>query len=204
MSLKYLFKKYSANVKFIFNIDKNYFYINNLLVVGPLGVIQKNLINNLFWINWNCKKSLGLSFQILWNSLNLKNINYSFIISKKYVNIFLKDFEKLIIGVLYGWYISFNIFGRGFSFRLIKRNCRNYLKLKIGYSHFVYYELPSMVWIKISKKKNKLFVFCLDFWILQRIAIQIRALRSKHVYKVQGITYLGEVIKVKPGKQKQT
>lgn len=200
----YKFKKYSQDVKIKLNFFENSNYINNLTIEGPLGILQKNFIKNLIWVNWNLQPNFGFSFNILWNSLiGVAHLQSSFILKKTTINVFIKDIEKLIIGVLYGWFISFNIYGRGFSFRLIKRYNKSFLKLKIGYSHFVYYQLSNMFWVKVSKKKNKLFIFCLDFWQLQKLANQIRALRSKHTYKIQGILYTNEVIKVKPGKQKQ-
>jgi ribosomal protein L6P/L9E len=58
--------------------------------------------------------------------------------------------------------------------------------------------------IKISKKKNKLFLFSLDFWLLTKVINQLRNLRSKHTYKIQGIYFFDEKIIVKPGKKKQT
>ena len=201
--MKNIWKKYSAAIFLKFNLSSKDSYINNITIKGPLGILQKKIIKNSIWINWNLNSNLGLKFNILWFNLSYLNLYNVIIISNKYFNIFFKDLEKLIIGVIYGWYISFSIFGRGFSFKVIKRNNKYFLKLKIGYSHFVFYELPASIWVKISKKKNKLFIFSLDFWNLKKVALQIRALRSKHVYKVQGITYFGEVIKLKPGKQKQ-
>ena len=47
-NIKYLFKKYSPDVKFIFNINSKETYINNLTIIGPLGSVQKKLNNNLF------------------------------------------------------------------------------------------------------------------------------------------------------------
>jgi ribosomal protein L6P/L9E len=111
---------------------------------------------------------------------------------------------KLLAGVLNGWFFSFNIFGRGFSFRLKNKNNELFLKLKIGYSHFVYFKLNKEILVKISKKRNKLFLFSLNFWLLYNVAYKLRNLRSLHIYKIQGILFNNEKITLKPGKKKQS
>ena len=136
------------------NFTKDASYINNVTVRGPLGIIQKHIYKNILWSQWNNNISLGLKFLVLWNILFNNNFYNSLLISKKYLKIFFNDINKLIVGVSYGWFIGFNVFGRGFSFRLVQRGLKKYLKLKIGYSHFVFYVLPANVWIKVSKKKN--------------------------------------------------
>jgi ribosomal protein L6P/L9E len=184
-------KKNNFNMYFIKIIQKfkklginiNYFFDNNLLYVkGPLGIICYKLNLKYFYL--------------------IKNNNL-FLINKNILATFFKDFEKLIIGVTYGWFFNLNIIGRGFNFKLETKNNNNYLRIKIGYSHFIYYKLTSSLWIKMSKKKNKLFVFGLNFWEINKIANQLRALRSAHTYKIQGISFFNESIIVKPGKQKQ-
>lgn len=78
------------------------------------------------------------------------------------------------------------------------------MRLKVGYSHIVYYKIPNNIFVKINKKRNRLFIFSLDFWLVSKVAFQLRNLRSKHVYKKQGITFFKEKIIIKPGKKKQT
>lgn len=162
------------------NININ-FENNKLILKGPLGSIEKE---------YNLKNLKILSNNVL-------------LIKKNFYFTFLKELEKLIIGISYGWYFDLAIFGRGFSFRLYTKNNQNYIKIKIGYSHFVYYELPKTVYVIISKKKNRFVLFGLNFWEVSKVALQIRNIRSKHTYKIQGIKYFDENIIVKPGKQKQ-
>lgn len=156
---------------------------NNIIFVkGPLGLIKKQFLNK--------------------RNKYYYSINYShLIIRKSFLLPFLKDLNKLIIGVLFGWFLVLTIKGRGFNFRIKKIKNKTFLKFKIGYSHYVYYLINDNYWIKISKKKTKLFIFGLDFWKLMKLGYQIRNLRSKHIYKIQGISFLNEEIIVKPGKQ---
>ena len=154
---------------------------NKLIFKGPLGYLEKVYsINNLKFIK-----------------------NNILLIKNKFYLTFLKELEKLIVGVSYGWYFDLAIFGRGFTFRLFTQNDKKYLKIKIGYSHFVFYELPKTIYVIISKKKNRLILFGLNFWDLSKIALEIRNIRSKHTYKIQGIKFFDENIVIKPGKQKQ-
>jgi ribosomal protein L6P/L9E len=162
------------------NININ-FENNKIILKGPLGFIEKE-----------------------YKLKNLKILSSNIILIKKnFYFTFLKELEKLIIGISYGWYFDLAIFGRGFNFRLFSKNNKKYLKIKIGYSHFVYYELPKTIFIIVSKKKNRLILFSLNFFELSKIALQIRKIRSKHTYKIQGIKYFDENIIIKPGKQKQ-
>ena len=179
------FQKYNKNtlIKFI-----NY----KIKVIGPLGILEKIFINKN-------NKSLYYLF-IINNSVNYKN---NIIISNNLIRSFFNIIEKLLIGVNYGWYFGFNITGRGFTFKLRKKNNNFFIKIKIGYSHFIFYKINKNIMIKISKKKNKLFFFSLDFWLLSKMVNQLRNLRSKHTYKIQGIHFFDEKIIVKPGKKKQ-
>lgn len=172
--------------KLLTNFNKygnvNIFFENNKVILkGPLGYLEKSYsLNNLKIIN-----------------------NNILLIKKNFYLTFLKELEKLIVGVSYGWYFDLAIFGRGFTFRLFTQNDKKYLKIKIGYSHFVFYELPKTIYVIISKKKNRLILFGLNFWDLSKIALEIRNIRSKHTYKIQGIKFFDENIVIKPGKQKQ-
>lgn len=178
-----LFRKYQE-----MNVDIKILY-SKIKVVGPLGVVERNFEKNKY------------CFLLLSSGILKQN---SFLLSNKFYNLFFNDFFKMLVGVTTGWYFCFNIFGRGFSFRLKKKNTNLYLKLKVGYSHFVYYKLDKQIFVKISKKRNKLFIFGLNFWLVYKIAHQLRNLRSKHTYKIQGILFLNEKIIVKPGKKKQS
>ena len=178
------FQKYNKNtfIKFI-----NY----KIQVIGPLGILEKLIIKN------NNNKIYYLLLLI-----NKKYQN-NLIISEKLLKSLFDILNKLIIGVNYGWYFLFNITGRGFTFKLKKKNNLFFLKLKIGYSHYIYYNINKKIMIKISKKKNKLFFFSLHYWLLTKMVYQLRNLRSKHIYKIQGIQFFDEKIVVKPGKKKQ-
>ena len=180
ISLKFNWKilyKYLTNKKVTIKFCNKCIYIH-----GPLGFLLKKIIFN--------------------NNNNFYTFNNLYlIINNKLFSLFLKDLNKLIIGVIFGWYLVLNIAGRGFNFKIKKQKDSFFLKLKIGYSHYIYYQLPYDFWVKTSKKKTKLFIFNLNFWKLMKLGYQIRNLRSKHTYKIQGISFYNESIIIKPGKK---
>lgn len=194
MYLKKLYKYFGKqiNIKLKFNLkDKNYF---NLIFTGVLGQVERKYpVKNYYFLkNSNINK----------NNINLNIL--SLIINKNNYKSFIKDFEKLLLGVTIGWGTSLNIIGRGFNFKIEKKlNDKNFLRIKIGYSHFIFYEIPSNIYIQLSKKKTKLIIYGLDYWLVWKVARQLRALRSLHTYKLQGILFHNENIVLKPGKQKQ-
>ena len=185
---KFFGKQVNISVKFD-EVNNKYFF---LVISGILGKLEKKyLIKNYL-----------LLLQKNVNELNNVTI-ISLILRKDLYKSFLKDFEKIILGVTIGWGTSLDITGRGFNFKIEERNNNKYLRIKIGYSHFVYYKIPSNILIKLSKKKTKLLIYGLDYWIVWKLALQLRSLRSLHTYKVQGISFSNEKIILKPGKQKQ-
>ncbi len=184
------FIKYNTNIsiKILFS---------HIKIIGVLGVLEHQF--NYFMCNVNSKINKFYYINPIFSTF-YKNC---FIISHMYFNIFFSDLFKLILGTNYGWFFSFNITGRGFSFRLKKRFNQIFLKIKVGYSHFVYFPINYQLLVKIAKKRNKLIIFSLNFWLISTIVWQLRHLRSKHTYKIQGISFLNEKIIVKPGKKKQ-
>lgn len=175
-----------------------------------LKLLSKFNYNNLIKINLdslrNCiifEGPLG-KLEKIFNLDNLRLIdNKNILINKIYLKTFLSEIDKLFIGITYGWYFILYIFGRGFNFRVIKYNKLNYLRIKIGYSHFIYYLLPHNLYLKINKKKNKLIFFGLNYIEVSKLVYELRFIRSSHTYKIQGIKFMEEECQIKSGKQRQ-
>ncbi|MBU2577717.1 50S ribosomal protein L6 [Patescibacteria group bacterium] len=74
----------------------------------------------------------------------------------------------------------------------------NTLVLALGYSHPVKYETPEG--IKIEVRENKITVLGMDKELVGRVADKIKRFRKPDPYKGKGIRYLGERLKLKPGK----
>jgi large subunit ribosomal protein L6 len=73
------------------------------------------------------------------------------------------------------------------------------LKLVLGFSSPVQYNIPKGIDIKVDKQVN-IIVSGIDKELVGRVAAEIRALRKPEPYKGKGIKYVGEYIKRKAGK----
>ena len=75
------------------------------------------------------------------------------------------------------------------------------LKLSLGYSHDVNFEVPEGV-IVTSAKPTEITVEGIDSQLVGQVAANIRAWRKPEPYKGKGIKYKGEYIFRKEGKKK--
>lgn len=74
----------------------------------------------------------------------------------------------------------------------------NAIELAVGYSHPVLYEPPEGITLEVEKGVIK--VSGIDKQLVGQVAAEIRAVRSPEPYKGKGIRYVGEHVKLKPGK----
>lgn len=73
------------------------------------------------------------------------------------------------------------------------------LVFKVGFSHPVYFEVPAGVNIEV--KGSKIAVRGVNRQFVGETAAKIKAIRKPDKYKGKGIRYVGEFIKLKPGKK---
>jgi len=74
------------------------------------------------------------------------------------------------------------------------------LKLSLGFSHPVNFQLPQGISAQVDGKTNKITLTGADKEVLGEVAAKIRALRKPEPYKGKGIRYEGEYIVRKVGK----
>ena len=77
----------------------------------------------------------------------------------------------------------------------------NTLKLALGYSHDVDFEIPAGVTVT-APKQTEIVVEGIDQQLVGQVAANIREWRSPEPYKGKGIRYKGEYIFRKEGKKK--
>ena len=77
----------------------------------------------------------------------------------------------------------------------------NVLKLSLGYSHEINYNIPKEVKIECLKQ-NIIKIFSYDKEILGRVSAEIRSYRKPEPFKGKGIKYENEFIFRKEGKKK--
>ena len=102
---------------------------------------------------------------------------------------------NMITGVSAGFTKGLEISGVGFRAELAGTT----LKLFVGYSVPITYEVPQGVAVKIEKLVN-LTVSGIDKELVGRVAAEIRGKRKPEPYKGKGIRYAGEVVRRKVGK----
>jgi large subunit ribosomal protein L6 len=74
------------------------------------------------------------------------------------------------------------------------------LKLSLGFSHPVNFQLPKGITAQVDPKTNKITLSGADKEVVGEMAAKIRALRKPEPYKGKGIRYEGEHIIRKVGK----
>jgi len=104
---------------------------------------------------------------------------------------------NLVMGVTEGFKKELEINGVGYRAAIQG----NVLKLSLGYSHDVEFEIPSTVKITCAKP-TEIMVEGIDQQVVGQVAANIRAWRKPEPYKGKGIRYKGEYIFAKEGKKK--
>jgi large subunit ribosomal protein L6 len=102
---------------------------------------------------------------------------------------------NMVKGVTEGFEKELQIEGIGYKARIEN----NKLILNIGFSHPVEVEIKEG--IKFSINKNIIKIEGVDKELVGQLAAKIRALRPPEAYKGKGIRYVGETVKLKPGKK---
>ena len=105
--------------------------------------------------------------------------------------------ENLVIGVTEGFKKELEITGVGYRANMQG----NTLKLALGYSHDVDFEIPACVTVT-APKQTEIVVEGIDQQLVGQVAANIREWRSPEPYKGKGIRYKGEYIFRKEGKKK--
>ena len=105
--------------------------------------------------------------------------------------------QNLVTGVSEGFKKELEIQGVGYRAALQG----NVLKLQLGYSHEVNFEVPADVTVT-SPKQTEIVVEGIDEQVVGQVAANIREWRKPEPYKGKGIRYKGEYIFRKEGKKK--
>jgi len=105
--------------------------------------------------------------------------------------------ENLVTGVTDGFKKELEISGVGYRAQMQG----NILKLALGYSHDVNFEVPDGVTVTAAKP-TEISVEGIDQQLVGQVAANIREWRKPEPYKGKGIRYKGEYIFRKEGKKK--
>jgi len=105
--------------------------------------------------------------------------------------------QNLVTGVTEGFTKVLEITGVGYRAQAQGRK----LRLQLGYSHDVNYDLPEGVDVK-TPDQNTVEITGIDKQKVGQVAAEIRRWRKPEPYKGKGIKYRGEYIFRKEGKKK--
>lgn len=105
--------------------------------------------------------------------------------------------QNLVTGVTEGFKKELAISGVGYRAQMQG----NILKLQLGYSHDVNFEVPEGVTVT-SPKNTEVIIEGIDRQLVGQVAANIRQWRKPEPYKGKGIAYKGEYIFRKEGKKK--
>lgn len=175
-----------------------------------VNVIHCNKKNIITFIGPLQTKSLKLKVKVfLVPSVNLivvTNIPVSdssktdFKIAKIIQGTTVAKIKHTLIETTYILYQKLNLVGvgyRAFSYESLE----NQVYFKLGYSHLVYFQIPSLLNTH-CQKFTKLFIFGnSSFEVLTQTAAQIRSCKLPEPYKGKGILYDQETIVLKKGKK---
>jgi len=105
--------------------------------------------------------------------------------------------ENCVVGVTEGFKKELEITGVGYRAQIQGST----LKLALGYSHDVDFDIPAGVTVT-APKQTEIIVEGIDQQLVGQVAANIREWRSPEPYKGKGIRYKGEYIFRKEGKKK--
>ena len=107
--------------------------------------------------------------------------------------------NNMVTGVTQGYKKRQELVGVGYK----ATNEGNILDLTLGYSHHIYFEIPSELTVKTEQDKGKNPIVTLegiDKQLIGQIAAKIRGFRKPEPYKGKGVKFVGEVLRRKAGK----
>lgn len=102
--------------------------------------------------------------------------------------------NNMIVGITAGFRKKLELHGVGFKVAM----AGNQLKLNLGFSHDVFYDVPKD--ITIMTEQNTITISGIVKQQVGQVAAEIRALKKPEPYKGKGIRYVGEQIIRKSGK----
>jgi len=102
-----------------------------------------------------------------------------------------------VTGVTEGFSKTLEIVGTGYKAEL---NGKDKLKLTLGFSHIVDFNLPEGITAKVEDRGTLLTLEGANKQVVGETAANIRKIRKPDAYKGKGVRYKGEELKLKPGK----
>jgi len=155
---------------------------SNVTVRGPQGEISFVVPKELTLI----REKNSLIFKRKNNEKKIKSIH----------GLYRQLISNAVSGVEKVWEKKLEVVGTGYTVKLQGED----LVFKIGYSHLVTFKKQPGIKYTVEGN-NKITVAGYDKQLVGQVAYQIKMIRKPDVYKGKGIRYLGEKLRIKPGKK---
>jgi large subunit ribosomal protein L6 len=107
--------------------------------------------------------------------------------------------NNMVFGVANGYQAKMELVGVGYKAVADGQ----ILELNLGYSHSIFFQIPSEVSVSAETLKGKnpvISLACADKQLLGHITSKLRSLRKPEPYKGKGVKFVGEVLRRKAGK----
>lgn len=108
--------------------------------------------------------------------------------------------KQLIVETSILLYQKLKLIGIGYRAFTVDNFENKLLLFKLGYSHYIYFKIPTKIKIYCSKA-TKLFIYGNSYTIITQTASLIKSYKKLDPYKGKGILYATEKIKLKVGKK---
>ena len=154
-----------------------------ITVKGPLGTLTQTLNPNV-----DIRLQEGeLTFEVANETREAKAMSGTM---RALVN-------NMVTGVSAGFERKLNLVGVGFRAQIQG----NALKLQLGYSHDILYDMPEGIKIECPTQ-TEIIVKGVDKQVVGQVAAEIRAYRRPEPYKGKGVRYADEYVAIKEAKKK--
>lgn len=156
------------------------------------------------------KKILKLKTNILIDAKlnNIKLIKNCSLIQNNIKKKSIKSYQGTLIALLKQSFLEVSVFFYkkiklvGIGYKALVKNMfnKNFLVLKLGYSHNIYFKIPFNIKITCLKS-DKIFILGSSYKSITQVAAIIRSYKLPEPYKGKGILYENEKILLKEGKK---
>ena len=183
--------KIPRDVRVYYDAEKNIVFIK--------GSANKNIIplgTKLIYLVDPTNKQVALYV----SALSFNKLSSSSKTNKKLQSSGLSSIKQALSDISTNSCKKLKLFGVGYKASLIKQSEATILHLKLGYSHSIYFKLPSRLVIEVTKN-NILFLSGNSVEEVFSTAAAIRNLKTPEPYKGKGILYVDEKIQLKVGKK---
>lgn len=133
-------------------------------------------------------------------SKTVNSLNKIFIGTSKFANTFFFKLQRILKGLIYGYFVQMEAQGVGFKFTRYYE-APHVITLSLGHTHSIVYKLPKNIHFRALK--YKILLFSNSKALLSQTAERIKGFRLPDAYKGKGLKFTNEVLLLKPGKQRQ-